>query len=311
MRFIFLGLLLHVGVLSISAQDPSTYYESARQKLLAGKYKEALSLYNKAIELSPGTSKYYIGRSNAHFGLKMSEEGFQDLCTAIKVEPSSSFGYIARGLFYYGIKELDKSILDYISALQHATVDSVKVQCLVNRSSAKLLKRDAQGAMDDCLEVLKMDSLSIAALNNLAMSLDDVGRGEESMKYFKKIISIDSNAFYAYMNIGFKLSNMGKYQESLPYFDKAIKLSPDEPYPFNNRGYSKLMLKDYEGALDDINNSIRLNPANSYVYRNRGLVYKAQGKHKKSCEDFDMAKRLGFTKYYGNEVDELIKSDCL
>jgi tetratricopeptide (TPR) repeat protein len=310
MRLVLIGLFFHLAFLGI-AQDHVTYYERAGQKLLAGKYKEVLTLYNKAIELSPGTAKYYIGKANAHFGLKMPEEGFQDLCTAIKVEPASSIGYMERGGFYYGIKELDKSILDYTTALQYATVDSIKVQCLVGRSSAKGLQRDEQGAMNDCLEALKIDSLCTGALNNLAMSLDDMGKGEESIKYFEKIIRIDSNAFYAYMNIGFKLSGMGKYQESLPYFDKAIKMHPDEAYAFNNRGYSRLMLKDYDGALDDINNSIRLNPANSYAYRNRGLVYKAQGKLKKSCEDFDTAKRLGFTKYYGNEVDELIKSDCL
>jgi tetratricopeptide (TPR) repeat protein len=311
MRFIFLGLLFHLSFLSLATEDPSVYYENARQKLMAGKYKEALSLYNKAIELSPGIAKYYLGRGNAYFGLKMLEEGFHDLCTAIKVDPLSSFGYMERGLFYYQIKELDKSILDYTSALQYASEDSIKVQCLVSRAGSKHLKRDAKGAMEDCLAALKIDSLNIGALNNLAMALDDMGKGEESIKYFKKIISIDSNVYYAYMNIGFKLSNMGKYQESLPYFDKAIKMKPDEAYSFNNRGYSKLMLKDYDGALHDINNSIKLDPSNSYAYRNRGLVYKAQGKHKKSCEDFNMAIQLGFTKFYGNEVDELIKSDCL
>lgn len=64
------------------------------------------------------------------------------------------------------------------------------------------------------------------------------------------------------------------------------------------------------GALEDINNSISILPANSYAFKNRGLVYLAMKRKEEACTDFMKALSLGFEKYYGEEVNKLIKANC-
>jgi tetratricopeptide (TPR) repeat protein len=216
---LFLWICFHV-----SAQDANSLYDQAQLKMEAGKYKEAVGLFTKAIDKKGDDEKFYIGRSRAYFKLNDFEKSFQDLNTAIKINPKSHEAYAERGQFYYLIRQAEKSIMDYTLAIEHAPHDTIKSNYLSCRVGSKQLKRDAKGASQDCYEALKLDSLNKAALNNLAMVLDDLGKDEEVLVYLKKIIALDSTAGYAWMNIGFKLSNMGRYEESLPYFNKALQL---------------------------------------------------------------------------------------
>ena len=111
----------------------------------------------------------------------------------------------------------------------------------------------------------------------------------------------------------FKTSNFqkkGKNKEALPYFDKAVQIDPTDPLCYSNRAYSKYKLGAHLAALADINLSIKLYPTNSYAFRNRALIYQALKEDKKACEDIDQALALGFTKMYGEEVEELKKKYC-
>lgn len=308
------NILFIIGFLicnNLWAQDGSELQAEAKLKIKEKKNKEALVLYNKTIDLNPSNPEYYLERSDVHFNLEKYEEGFSDINKAISINPAYFTAYLKRGHFFYLIREYDKAILDYSTALELADSDSLKNLTLIERSGAKAAKRDHAGAIKDCRMALEIDSLSIGALNNLAISLDEAGDKEEVLGILKKIIEIDPASFYPYMNIGYKLSLMGQYKESLQYFDKAIEIDPEQPYTYSNRGYSKLMLSDVNGALKDINKSIKLDPSNSYAYRNRGLVYQAQGKNKKACEEWETALKWGFATSYGNEVHELIKSNCI
>jgi tetratricopeptide (TPR) repeat protein len=294
----------------VYAQDASTYIKKAADKEKEKKFEEAITLYSKAIKLAPDSLNYYLSRSYAYLLTGKVDESFQDISTVISKNPKYARAYFDRGLFYYTVKMADKSILDYTEAYSLSIEDAFRVGCLVNRSSAKLMKRDFAGCISDCKLLLQKDSLQVGALNNYAMALAETGRGEETIGILKKIIRIDSAAGYAYMNIGFQLTNMEQYKESIWYFDKTLELMTDDAYTYNNRGYAKFKLNDFDGALDDINKSLKLNSANSYAYRNRGLVYLAQGKQKKACEDWNIAMSKGFTSMYGKEVEELLKKNC-
>lgn len=70
------------------------------------------------------------------------------------------------------------------------------------------------------------------------------------------------------------------------------------------------MLGDTKGALADVNKSLKLYPDNSYAFRNRALIYIAQDKLDKACEDITTALDLQYTKNYGNDVLELQKKHC-
>jgi tetratricopeptide (TPR) repeat protein len=285
--------------------------EKAKQQYKKGNLNAAVNLYTQAIAKSKDSCRYYSSRSRIYLELAKAKEAFDDICEAIKICPRDPYNFMQRGYIYYILKKADKSILDYGVAIDLATSDSLKALALANRSSSKMLNRDFKGCEIDCRAALSLDSLSIVALNNLAMCLDDLERGNEAMPYLEKIIKIDSTATFAIMNMGFKLTQEGRYDEALGYYNKAINQGYKQAYVYNNRGFARLKLGDVAGARDDIQKSIKLDPYNSFAYRNLGYLNLAEGEIPKACKNWDKAISLGFTKVYGKEVEELLKKHCL
>lgn len=64
--------------------------------------------------------------------------------------------------------------------------------------------------------------------------LEDLGREEEAMEWWKKAIAIDPSEAYAYNDIANYYGHYGRAAEALKLYDKAIALAPTEPmFRFN------------------------------------------------------------------------------
>jgi tetratricopeptide (TPR) repeat protein len=137
-----------------------------------------------------------------------------------------------------------------------------------------------------------------------------MGQPREAIACLEKAIRMDSTFEGGYGNLAFLYSNLGEYQKALDISNKLLSFKPGEAYALNNRGFIKYKMNDLQGALEDINHSISVLPGNSYAFKNRGLVYMALKRNNDACTDFQKALSLGFAKYYGDEVNELIKTNC-
>ena len=292
------------------AQTVEELLKKAYQLEKDKKNEEALVIYNKILKQDTTHYQGYVSRGFLYNNMDEMQKSYDDYSKAISIHPDSALAYHYRAILMFRMLYSDEAIYDNTKALELARDDSLIMICFTNRGNAKQQKRDFQGAFEDYTRAHFLDTANIATLNNMATSLDELGRRDEAIKYFKKIIKIDSSFIGPYVNLGFQYNIIGKYKEALGYFNKALTIEKDEPITLNNRGLTKYNLKDLEGALEDINKSISIYPGNAYAYKNRALVYLAQNKKDKACEDLNKALDYEFTKVYGEEVNELIKKNC-
>jgi len=262
------------------------------------------------MKLDSFNSKYFEIKAILQLELKLKPELLNTLNSAILIFPINSTFYNLRGNIYLSSGDFDYAIQDLTKSIEYAKNDTFKSIGFVNRGAAKIYKRDHEGAYNDYMEAYKIDSTDVRTLNNLGTVCDEVGRGDETMKYFLKIIEIDSNSTAAYINIGFKYQEMGEYAKSIKYFNKAVVLEPNQALSYSNRSYSKLKLGDLKGGMKDIEKSLKLYPSNSYTYRTRALIYIELGKKEKACDDLETAINYGFTVSYGKEVYNLMMLHC-
>jgi tetratricopeptide (TPR) repeat protein len=297
---------------SIVAQNSDDLYRKSYELFSDGKYKKALPLIDKALKETPKKSKLYALKGQILYEINNdANEFFSYLSKGVEVEPESPAPLIERGYYYEQIGQYPNAILDYNDALKVTNVDSTKVLIYTNLGGAYQKIQKPKIGHDNLMKGYNLDSNNIGILNNLAMCLDDLNRRNDSKKCLLKVIEIDSTFFGAYVNLGFQASLNQEYELALKYLNKANQLQPEQAFALNNRGHVKLKLNDIDGALKDINQSIKLDPNNSYAYLNRALVYIEKKNVEKSCEDLYLAKKLGFSIYYGPEVDELIKEKCI
>jgi tetratricopeptide (TPR) repeat protein len=306
---LFFSLLIFSN-LTVLAQSAEDYHKKASDYYDKEDYENAILNINQALQTDPGNAIYLLFKGNAFEKGKKIQEAYDTYTLAISLNPRDSRFYSQRGVLLTNVLNIEYAIRDFNAALDFETVDSLKTVLLHNRGAAKIYTRDFQGAYDDFIAALQYDTLNIGILNNLATVCDEVGKGEQTLTYLHKILKIDSTFIGAHLNIGFKYQEMGEYLTAIKYFNKVLELEPEEPLAFSNRAYCRYKTGDYDNALSDINVSIRLFPANSYAYRNRALIYLAKNKVSEACADIEESLRFGFTKVYGDEVENLKKQHC-
>jgi tetratricopeptide (TPR) repeat protein len=304
-----LFLLLFSTSSVIIAQTAESYHNKAQEESDAGNYKAALKEIEKALEMESVNADFMNSKAYYLYKLKQYQEAYNAYSKAILVANKAE-SYSGRAIILEAYGEYNSAIEDYTQAIRYAKIDTIKYMQYSNRAAAKMRKRDFKGAYDDLMVAYKFDTTSLGVLTNLGAVCDEVGKGDETIKYLLKAIEVDSNFYPAYANIGYKYQEMGKYEKAIEYYNIVLEFNPEEPLGYSNRSYNRYKLGNLKDAMKDINKSIKLYPGNSYAYRIRALIYIEQGKFDKVCEDLEFAIKQGFTTSYGNEVIDLQKKHC-
>lgn len=309
MKKSFLIILIITTKIAV-AQTANEYFQQATNAYVNQNYEVALKKIEKAIDVDSLNARFFNLKAHSLFELQEFQKSFNTYNSAISKFPNQYFLYLGRGNLLMSFQKFDYAIQDFTKALHISEIDSIKNSIIINRSAAKIKKRDFKGAYQDLMNAYQFDSTNIATLTNLGAVCNEIGKGEETLKYLLKAIEVDSTYYPAYGNIGFRYQELGQYKKAIKYFNKVLEFNPNEPLGYSNRSYNKLKLGDLKGAMTDIEKSINLYPANSYAYRIRALIYIELGKIDNACVDLQTALDKGFTLSYGKEVINLKKKYC-
>lgn len=307
-KLFLLPLLLFT--LQANSQSINELLKKADKLVKEKKHKEALTIYQQAWKKDSTNYDLYMDRGSLYLEMKDPENAFYDFTKAVDLKPDSAQPYHHRAISLYAMMYTEEAIMDNTKAIELSKNDTLRMMSFMNRGTAKQQKRDFQGAYEDYFRASQYNPNDIGVLNNIATTLDELGRVDEALEYLHKIIKIDSSFIGSYVNLGFQYTKLKRYKEAIAFFDKALLIDKNDPLTLNNRGLALYHLKDYKRALADINQSLSIYPSNAYAYKNRALVYIAQEQKEKACTDLKKALDLGFRQMYGDEVDELQKENC-
>lgn len=290
-------------------QTANDFNVKAIEKSEEGNFKAALKEINNAIMLDSLNIDFLNSKGYYLYELEKYQESYDVYSQAIAIE-ANYHSYQGRGFLLETIGEFNLAIEDYSMAISKAENDTVKCTELSNRAVVKMKLRDFQSAYEDLMIAYSLDSSRLAVLTNLGAVCDEIGKGEETLKYLLKAIEVAPEFYPAYGNIGFKYQEMGQYSKAIEYFNKVLEFNPNDPLGYSNRSYNLYKLGDLKGAHKDIDKSIKLYPGNSYAYRIKALIYLEEGKLEKACENIQIALNKGFTSLYGDEVINLQNENC-
>jgi tetratricopeptide (TPR) repeat protein len=97
--FIILSILFAYDAAFASASKEWVKKGNVHAK--AGRHREAIKAYTKAIEKNPKDKVAYGNRGNSYFELGDYKNAIKDYTTVIKLAPKNSFVYYNRALAYY------------------------------------------------------------------------------------------------------------------------------------------------------------------------------------------------------------------
>ncbi|BBC24087.1 tetratricopeptide repeat protein [Pseudanabaena sp. ABRG5-3] len=205
-------------------------------------YEEAITDFDKAIELNPNYVKAWFNRGIAKGNLKRHKEAIADFDKVIELNPNHAKGWVNRGTAKGNLQRYEESISDYDKAIQ------------INPNYAEAWS--FQGGMKENLQ-----------------------RYEEAIADYDKAIELNPNYAQAWSFRGDAKENLQRYEEAIADHDKAIELNPNYAQAWSKRGIALTRLGKYDQALEHFNHAMYLDPNEIQFQINRGVLFAWMGRY--------------------------------
>ena len=213
--------------------DPMFYRLQGIQCHRQGAYLNAVSNYDKCIDLAPDISEAYFLRGNAKAELGDYNAAKEDYDLAIENK--------------------DRPLLNWEGITSKVSNPFSLYRLYFNRGNVKAVLNDLKGAMKDYQEATRLVQEMDVADSLLSFNRGNVNAllhcFEQATSDYEEAIHIGYGE--AYFNRGNLLVIMGRFKEALQCFDESIRKGTDRPDQIYNRNGVEAILKrvggfDYE-----------------------------------------------------------------
>ena len=200
---------------------PFAYHDRGLSYAYAGEYQQALTDFNKAIELQPNFRDAYISRCENYRRLGDYQKALSDCDRAIEIDPNYARSYLNRGSILDQTGDQQGALASYTKAIE---LDPQLVEAYFNRGSIRYDLQDMPGAIAD----------------------------------LTKAIELQPDYAQAYNLRGYARSQTQDIQGALDDYNKAIALQPDLASAYINRGVARYQMGDRQGGIADIEMAAQL-----------------------------------------------------
>lgn len=219
------------------------------------KNKEAQDWYEKGFWLEKGGNN---------------QEALSAFDKAIELDPQMHMAYINKCLILLSAQKYDEAI-EVMNKTLELTPDNINVWYLKASILRQLGKNEEALKMFD--KVTNLDPKNSYMWYQKGYLLRIVGKLEESITVYDKSIEFKPQYVDAFCGKGFSLRQLGRYDEALKAYDKAIEINPEYAEPRFGNG---LVLKDmgkYNEALKAFDKTLELNTKYDFVWYEKACCY--------------------------------------
>ncbi|XP_078621401.1 dnaJ homolog subfamily C member 7-like isoform X2 [Branchiostoma floridae x Branchiostoma japonicum] len=280
-------------------------------------YKEAIKLYNEAIELCPTCASYYSNRAACYIMLGKFREGLEDARQTTRIDSNFLKGYMREAKCLLMLGDPSQAISTYQKVLQldpnnQSVADELKVAQSVHhfetQAEGDMKKGDFRRAvfcLDRALDhAPQCTKFKIKKAEALAL----LGRHTEAHDVVSNILHIDNMNVDAMYVRGLCLYYQDNLDKAFAHFQQVLRLSPDhEKAKVAFRKAKSLRAKKEEGnnafkagryqeAYDLYSEALRIDPHNVFInsklYNNRATVGAKVNKLDQAIQDCTEAIKL-------------------
>jgi tetratricopeptide (TPR) repeat protein len=160
-----------------------------------------------------------------------------------------------------------------------------------------LLERAARAELDgrrnEAIElyrrVLMIDPTNLAAINQLGVSVGELGDLSAAVRHLHNSLRINPNQAEVWFNLGVAQSRLGRTQEALNSFESMVALSPLSSAGHLQRAATLARLGRYQEALAACEETVRMSPNDPLTAIHHGLALQWCGQYDLAFAEFDRA----------------------
>ncbi|MEM1169634.1 MAG: tetratricopeptide repeat protein [Cyanobacteria bacterium P01_H01_bin.35] len=197
------------------------------------------------------------------------EEAISAYDKALEIKPDDDAAWYNKGIALKNLGRYEQAISAYDKALEFKPDDDVAWYNKGNALSDLGRYEQAISAYDKALEFKPDDD---AAWYNKGNALKNLGRYEQAISAYDKALEFKPDDDAAWYNKGNALSDLGRYEQAISAYDKALEIKPDNDAAWNNKGNSLYNLGRYEQAISACDKALEIKPDNYQAWYFRGGV---------------------------------------
>jgi len=253
-------------------------------------WKNDLTLWSDIVNKSPNKARPYNGRGFAYAIQNNFAQAISDYDKAIEIDPNFAEAYYNRGLAFYQQGNLPRSISDF-KKVSEINPDDARAH---NGYGLIYYKQgNFAGSISAFGKAIEIDPNFAEAYYNRGLAFYQQGNLPRSIDDFSKAIEINSDDARAYNGRGFAYAIQNNLTQAVSDFGKAIEIDPNFAQTYYNRGLAYYQQGNLSRSISDFNRAIEINSNNAEAYYNRAVVYFGQKDFDKAWEDVHKAEELG------------------
>jgi tetratricopeptide (TPR) repeat protein/TolB-like protein/predicted Ser/Thr protein kinase len=243
-------------------------------------YKQAVSLFEEAIDKDPNFALAYTGLadSSLHMLGETKESIWAQKATlaaqqAERLSSNLPEVHMSLGAVYSNTGKNVQAIAELRKALELAP----------NSDEAYRDLGDAYSRSGESAEAISAYQKAVAAnaynwANHIALGKAylELGDSAKALPEFQKVTEIAPDNSVGYLDIGSLYLREGKWSESIPQFQKALSLAPDAD-TYSNLGTAYFFMKNYDEATKMYEKAVEMTPNDEVLLGNLGDAYRWSG----------------------------------
>lgn len=252
-RNIALGLLSIAIILVLSV---CTWFQ-------AGYWRDSMSLFERAVQVTNGNYIAYNGRGLAYYDKGQYDLAISDYAKALAINPKYAAVYNNLGTIYAQIKgQYDTAISCYDKAIE---LRPSNYKAYLNRGVAYKGKGQLDLAISDYNKAIEINPRCVDAYNNRGNAYKSKGLLDQAIADYNRAINISPGIARFYYNRGIAYGSKGAYGLAISDFNKAIEINPRESEAYINKAGACEKAGRVKEAVEAYKIFVQLAPSQQYA----------------------------------------------
>jgi len=260
---------LEIARLRVILDDEISWNIKGAQLLGEGRFSEAISMFDKAIEINPIFELPWINKARAFFDMKEYDRALECCEKTLEIRPSFSEAWELKGRSLFHKKEYDAALPCFKKAVE---IDPENWLAWDNQGRTLFNLQRFEEATICFDKVLKDQPNNIDVIRLYAVALSRLGLEEKAAEFWDMALRIKPQDIEALFNKAWLLAAARELDDALIIFEKVIQQEPKIGEAWAGKGYCLLELGRLEEAIQIFDKSLEINPQDHNAWYNKACA---------------------------------------
>ena len=281
------------SLLSSQPNNAEAYAHLGLLEARQARYKEAIILYQKALNLNPKMPSLRLNLGLAYFKAGNLPAAIQTFEPLLKSEPKSSPEALRlvtlMGLAHYGMGEYAAAV-PYLK--QATAADPGNLPFRLSLAQSCLRTKQYQCVLDVYREILTLNAESAEADMLAGEAYDELKNDAGAIAEFQAAVKADPKMPDVQFGYGYLLWRVLKFDEAEKAFRSELANNPEHPLALAYLGDTEIRLHRSGEAVPYLEHAVRIQPSIAIAHVDLGVIYEGQGRKDDAVRELKTAETL-------------------